>query len=376
MSAYTLSIDPTFGGPTWVFNGSDRPEITADFLPPGGSISRYLARLAVVTTGSSTTKVVLQFASSQFESGSGGGDDLSDAFENDGVFTLEATGAGLVNFGILGADLTEVYLWSPTNVDDVLAWGNAFAVLATTPDATFTIRDVAASTAPDTPAAPTFDQETSTALRINWVAPDDGGDPIASYDLRYREQGTGPWTDVNNQTGTSYTTPSTLDSATTYEAQVRATNSVGDSAYSPSGTGTTLADLTPSAPAVADQASTVGANVNFQLPVGTGGDAPLSYGASNLPAGLSFSGSTRRISGSPTTIQTRTVTYTVTDVDGDADSVTFDFVIGAALALSDMDDTGLQVDFKALIEVSGTTRPVRRFRPWRVRLARRWRARR
>ena len=110
----------------------------------------------------------------------------------------------------------------------------------------------------------------------------------------------------------------------------------------------------PSAPAVADQESTVGANVNFQLPVGTGGDAPLSYSASNLPAGLSFSGSTRRISGSPTTIQTRTVTYTVTDVDGDADSVMFDFVIGAALALSDMDDTGLQVDFKALIEVSGT----------------------
>ena len=97
------------------------------------------------------------------------------------------------------------------------------------------------ATAPATPGAPTFDNETSTGLRINWIAPDDGGDPITSYDLRYREQGTGPWTDVSNLTGTSRTITG-LDSATTYEAQVRATNSVGDSAYSPSGTGTTLAD--------------------------------------------------------------------------------------------------------------------------------------
>ena len=241
-----------------------------------------------------------------------------------------------------------------------LGLGNTYVAVAVSttdllPSASFVgATHVPDTTAPATPAAPTFDNETSTGLRINWVAPDDGGDPIVDYDLRYREQGTGPWTDVNDLTGTSRTITG-LDSATTYEAQVRATNSVGDSAYSPSGTGTTLADLTPSAPAVADQASTVGANVNFQLPVGTGGDAPLSYGASNLPAGLSFSGSTRRISGSPTTIQTRTVTYTVTDLDGDSDSVTFDFVIGAALALSDMDDTGLQVDFKVLIEVSGTT---------------------
>ena len=126
-----------------------------------------------------------------------------------------------------------------------------------------------------------------------------------------------PWTDVNNLTGTSRTITG-LDSATTYEAQVRATNSVGDSAYSPSGTGstllnftvtgldssttyeaksgqqiasgdsayspsgtgTTLADLMPSAPTVADQESTVGATVNITLPVGTGGDAPLSYSVS------------------------------------------------------------------------------------------------
>ena len=145
-----------------------------------------------------------------------------------------------------------------------------------------------------------------------------------------------------------------LDPGTTYEAQVRATNSVGDSAYSASGTGSTLADLMPSAPTVADRESTVGATVNITLPVGTGGDAPLSYSVSNLPAGLSFSAGIRRISGSPTTVQTRTVTYTVTDDDGDTDSTTFNFVVITPLVLSDWDDTGLDVEFSALIEVSGT----------------------
>ena len=209
------------------------------------------------------------------------------------------------------------------------------------------------TTAPDTPAAPTVDNATQTSLRINWVAPSNGGEAITSYDLRYREQGTGIWTDVFDETGLTYTVTG-LDPGTTYEAQVRATNSIGDSPYSPSGTGTTLADLMPSAPTVADRQASVGDTVNITLPVGTGGDAPLSYSVSNLPAGLSFSAGIRRISGSPTTVQTRTVTYTVTDDDGDTDSTTFNFVVITPLVLSDWDNTGLDVEFSALIEVSGT----------------------
>ena len=130
---------------------------------------------------------------------------------------------------------------------------------------------------------------------------------------------------------------------------------MGDSAYSPSGTGTTLADLTPSAPAVADQESTVGATVNITLPVGTGGDAPLSYSASNLPAGLSFAPVTRVISGSPTTVQTRTVTYTVTDVDGDSRQ-TRRLTLRLPLRWLYPNGTipGLTLNFRPLIEVSGT----------------------
>ena len=255
------------------------------------------------------------------------------------------------------ADSAEPYTWrsSATVLQEIVDFLVAYNAL------TGAQRDVTTITlnapgAPDTPAAPTFDTATQSSLRINWVAPDDGGDPITSYDLQYREQGTAAWTDVFDETGLNYTATG-LDDGTIYEAQVRATNSIGDSAYSASGTGTTVKDLVPSAPSVADQEAEVGEAVSLTLPVGTGGNVPLSYEVSNLPAGLTFNVMTRLISGSPTTAQTRTVTYTVTDVDGDSDGVTFDFVIVAAipaLVLSDFDTAGLQVDFAALLEASGT----------------------
>ena len=61
--------------------------------------------------------------------------------------------------------------------------------------------------------------------------------------------------------------------------------------------------------------------------MGTGGDSPLAYSIANLPGGLSFNTGTRKITGTPTTAETKTVTYTVTDADGDAVSDTFTFTI-------------------------------------------------
>ena len=62
-------------------------------------------------------------------------------------------------------------------------------------------------------------------------------------------------------------------------------------------------DLMPTAPDVADQAGVVGTAVDITLAVGTGGDAPLTYSITNLPAGLAATG--RQITGTPTTVQTR-----------------------------------------------------------------------
>ena len=63
----------------------------------------------------------------------------------------------------------------------------------------------------------------------------------------------------------------------------------------------------------------------LQLPAATGGAAPLTYSLSpTLPAGLTFSAGTRRITGTPTVVSAvRTYTYTVTDTNGETDSLTF-----------------------------------------------------
>ena len=99
------------------------------------------------------------------------------------------------------------------------------------------------------------------------------------------------------------------------------------------------ADLTPTAPAIADQTANVGTAYTQTLPVGTGGDAPLAYSTSGRPAGLSFNSTTRVLSGTPTTAQTYTVTYTVTDNDGDTDDSTFDIVVSAALTGTSLFDS-------------------------------------
>ncbi|MCY3802313.1 MAG: putative Ig domain-containing protein [Chloroflexi bacterium] len=75
---------------------------------------------------------------------------------------------------------------------------------------------------------------------------------------------------------------------------------------------------------------TVGVPVSVQLAEATGGNAPLEYSVQNLPDGMSFNSANRYLGGTPTTAGTTTVTYTVTDNDGDSVSDTFDITIDAA----------------------------------------------
>ena len=85
---------------------------------------------------------------------------------------------------------------------------------------------------------------------------------------------------------------------------------------------------------MSDQTGAVNTAVDITLPVGTGGDSPLAYSIANLPGGLSFNTSTRKITGTPTTEETKTVTYTATDDDGDTASSTFIFTINPDLTPS------------------------------------------
>ena len=64
----------------------------------------------------------------------------------------------------------------------------------------------------------------------------------------------------------------------------------------------------------------------FQLPEATGASGTLTYTTTALPEGLSFDSATRRISGTPTTEQARTL-YTLTATDGDGVTAIFSFHI-------------------------------------------------
>ena len=82
---------------------------------------------------------------------------------------------------------------------------------------------------------------------------------------------------------------------------------------------------------VAAQTYTMGTAVNLSLPAASGGNPPLSYELSPLPAGLSFDADARVLSGIPTDSQEQTThAYTVRDRDNDADTLAFAITVPEA----------------------------------------------
>ena len=97
---------------------------------------------------------------------------------------------------------------------------------------------------PDRPDAPVVTASTLNSLSLRWTAPTNPGPAISDYDVQYREAG-GSFTDWPH-TGTGTTTTITgLTANTRYEIQVRARNAQGVSNWSPSATGTTIANQSP-----------------------------------------------------------------------------------------------------------------------------------
>ena len=77
-----------------------------------------------------------------------------------------------------------------------------------------------------------------------------------------------------------------------------------------------------------DQSLSLGAAISpLRLPAASGGNGTLTYSlAPNVP-GLSFDPSTRRLTGTPTMAAVQAMTYTVTDLDGDTDRLSFLIIV-------------------------------------------------
>jgi len=112
---------------------------------------------------------------------------------------------------------------------------------------------------------------------------------------------------VNTTTGVISGTPTT---AGTSDVTISAANAGG------TGTKTLTITINPAAPVISSAATatgTVGTAFSYTI---TASNSPTSYGATNLPAGLSVSTTTGIISGTPTTATTSTVTISATNAGG------------------------------------------------------------
>ena len=77
-----------------------------------------------------------------------------------------------------------------------------------------------------------------------------------------------------------------------------------------------------------NQTYTVGMAIDtLTLPEASGGNGNLTYSLSPSVPGLAFNSTTRQLTGTPSTASTYAMTYTVTDEDGDTDTLSFDISV-------------------------------------------------
>ena len=205
--------------------------------------------------------------------------------------------------------------------------------------ATLTIND---APAPGTDTTPAFSTTVSaqvysvgTAVNLTLPAATDGNGVI-TYTLAPTALAAGLTFNPAANPPTITGTPNTQASATTYT--YTATDEDGDDAslaFAIS-VGAVPVDATPAfanGARIPTQDFTVDVRIaSLSLPQATGGDAPLSYTLTPpLSAGLTFDGTARTITGTPTTAATLvTYRYTVTDMDGDTATLTFRVTVVAS----------------------------------------------
>ena len=188
-------------------------------------------------------------------------------------------------------------------------------------DVIITIAD-SSQAVPGKPAAPTVTASSSSSLTVTWSAPANTGSTITDYDVQYREGASSAWTDAGHS-GTATTAIITgLKAATSYQAQVRASNADGAGPWSDSGTGSTEAEKVPAITDVSvshPATATVGEDVTVTITV-TGEVAASGKPYRWIRVGIGnewrSDSSSRTFQSWPTTPGTRSWEVFVTGTDG------------------------------------------------------------
>ena len=87
-------------------------------------------------------------------------------------------------------------------------------------------------------AAPTVSKKDGTELKVTWTTPANAG-PASDYDVRYRRKGASGWIEHPHRGPLTTATIKGLLRGASWEAQVRASNSIGTGAWSQAGAGHT-----------------------------------------------------------------------------------------------------------------------------------------
>ena len=159
---------------------------------------------------------------------------------------------------------------------------------------------------------------------VAWPLPEaTGGDSVLRYSLSNQPDGLVLSADARQVRGAATATDTTVATYTARDADgdtatLTFTVTIIDPDLQPTFGDATIAALFAEVDQAIDPRT---------LPAASGGNGPLAYSLSHLPAGLAFNADTRQVRGTPTATDTTVATYTVTDADGDAATLPFTITV-------------------------------------------------
>ena len=261
-----------------------------------------------------------------------GNREFTDEIENAGdIFTFRAsTGEQLILHGPnhpdnTSRDSTGAYNWRPGDLPEVQAF---LAALTNTTSLTLTISTEAPSTHPTAVAGPDQTVFAGVNVLLDGSGSTDPNDDIEGY---LWERVSGPNVALNNhdEAIANFDAPSGANPSVLV-FRLTATDSLAQS-HSDEVTINVAADLTPNQPAPDDYTREANAPFSVLLPVGIGGNQPLTYAVTGRPGWLGFNPINRILSGTPPGVGVHNLTYRITDADGDSRSADFTLTIEPAL---------------------------------------------